>query len=193
MNRVTDFSSWIFEAMHGPSSAESLAAGKRGERAVAEFKRRLFREWPLAKAYADWELIACDPLFDEPVPLRISQLRVNNSPLYGMPDYAFLNKRTATVLVIEIKTRKLPLGWTLESEPSDGWPNLRAQLWAYGHIDEFRDIATTILLVGEIWRESYDGSRRTYEPLNTYRWNLRDEHFYSQNQELFEIYQRWCE
>ncbi|MGH8728467.1 MAG: hypothetical protein ACREV9_09975 [Burkholderiales bacterium] len=173
-NRVTDFTGWIYDLIYGPQrSPELLTEGKRGEQAVARIKRRL----PL-RSHSDWEPIYSDPLDGKPEALEISLLTINGSPLYGAPDYVFRNKTTGTIMIVEIKVSDREL-W------SDGWPNLRAQLWAYGHIDRFLNSTRDIVLVGEIWGRTQISLRQTL------RWHLSDAKFCESNEQLFDIYQNW--
>lgn len=173
-NRVSDFTGWIYDVIYGCQlSPELLMEGKSRERHVATIKRRS----PL-RSHPDWESIYCDPLDDKPEALEISLLTVNASPLYGAPDYVFRDKATGTIMIVEIKTSDREL-------PSDGWPNLRAQLWAYGHIDRFFNSTKDIVLIGEIWGRTPISLRQTL------RWHLSDPNFCEENEELFEIYQNW--
>ena len=88
----------------------------------------------------------------------------------------FKHKDTGEIVIIERKS-------TTREIPSDGWPDLRAQLWTYGHIDEFVD-AKKISLVGEVWWVNMG------IPLikRTLRWDRKDAVFNIQNRELFKLF-----
>lgn len=185
-NRVTDFTNWIYEVIHGPSDPAKQAAGKAAEREIA--KARIKRGVPLSDCYSDWQLIDKDPLNEKPEAREISLLKVGNDSLYGAPDYAFYNPKEHAIIIVEIK-----FTFTNRPLPSDGWPNLRAQLWAYGCIDSYIKRARNIVLIGEIWGEAYNKESRKegYSILHTYRWNMSDAEFCKHNEELFASYQNW--
>lgn len=179
-NRVTDFTNWIFEAIYGRSDATSKQNGKDGEREVARIKR-LLRP---SHVHSDWQLIDRDPLQGTPKSREISLLKVGNDSLFGAPDYVFHSRTEDTILIIEVKVSN-------HAFPSDGWPNLRAQLWAYGNIDDYINRAKKIALIGEIWRKRFDIAvgEQTFYLGATYRREMSDTEFCSQNEEIFEIYQ----
>lgn len=176
-HRVTDFSNWVFRHYHGGSST-ALQGGKLGERTVRSLALLNIDDNPVA---GDWKLVAFDALNGRPEAHRISMLTVNGEPIYGAPDYVFRNERTSTTLIVEVKT----FSGAFHHLPSDGWPDLRAQLWAYGHIDEFFEDSKQIILVGEVWQPTTVKSLRLVQTL---RWDLADNGFYSANEALFNIY-----
>jgi hypothetical protein len=49
--------------------------------------------------------------------------------MFGKPDLVFREKRSGRILIVEIKATEADIY-------ADGWPNLRAQLWAYSKIDQ---------------------------------------------------------
>ena len=140
-NRVTDFSGWILEAMHGRGVSSQQDAGKSGEREVA--KAKMMRLNPLPDRYSDWQLIDKDPLDRRSTRREISRLRIGDRSLVGAPDYVFHSRSADTVLIIEVKVSP---AWS----PPEGWANLKAQLWAYGKIDHYVGLAKNIKLVGEL-------------------------------------------
>lgn len=184
-NRVTDFSSWIFQAMpyHRPSR-RSQEAGKLGEREVAKLKRVLR---PISDGHADWKLLDKDPLDEKPTPREISLLKIDGHSLFGAPDYVYHNPTKGQIVIVEVKVSN-PSSW-----PADGWPNLRAQLWAYGNIDMYLNLAQDIVLIGEIWSKTYSPQtmRESYVPRIRYRWHMADAVFCAQNKELFDLYKAW--
>ena len=91
----------------------------------------------------------------------------------------FREKNTGKVLIVEIKASNAVI-------PRDGWPNLRAQLWAYSRLDEWRD-SPGMLLVGEIWNEN--GSQRR----GAFGWEAKEAELNRDNQELFNEYRKAVE
>lgn len=184
-NRVTDFANWIYEAMpYYRPRRMSQKAGKKGEREVAKLKRLLR---PISEGYSDWKLIDKDPLDGKPKPREISLLKIGDDSLFGAPDYVYHNPGRGQILIVEVKVSNP------QSLPADGWPNLRAQLWAYGNIDFYLNLAHDIVLIGEVWRKAYSPrtKRDSYVPLITYRWRMSDPVFCNQNEELFALYEQW--
>jgi hypothetical protein len=88
----------------------------------------------------------------------ISTLRIGGEGLLGVPDLVFRERRTNRIAIVELKVSPAEL-------PSDGWPNLRAQLWAYARIDRWMN-APEIILAGEVWSPVSSGLVRRA----TYRW-----------------------
>ncbi|MCC5794013.1 MAG: hypothetical protein JJT85_04665 [Chromatiales bacterium] len=183
--RVSDFCSWVYSLYAPRPRAEQLAAGSLGERSVQSYKRR---EALLAKAitrpanHASWELIHEDPLDGEAPAKRISTLRLDGQPLYGCPDLVFRQKKTGRIAIIERKISKAKI-------PSDGWPNLQAQLWAYSHIDEWAALPD-IILIGEIWGISFPDHNAPVVPRLrcVIKYSRRDEWFEWENLQLFLAY-----
>lgn len=169
-NRVTDFSGWVFSLYRPHSDAENLSNGQRVERAIAV-------SMGPAPNNKEWELIYEDPLTEEKQVKLISSLTVLGRPLRGAPDLVFREKATGRILIVERKASNKEI-------PSDGWPNLRAQLWAYAQIDEWAK-APQILLRGEIWGFTY-GSRPYLR--GVLRWVHGKQEFEQNNAQLFELY-----
>lgn len=171
-NRVTDFTGWIFSLYHQKINKDSLSNGQMVERAVARME-------PLP-SNKEWEMIYEDPLNDEGQIKLISALTVNGRPLRGRPDVVYREKSTGRILIVERKT-------TNHEIPSDGWPNLRAQLWAYAKADDWVD-APEVILVGEVWG-FYAGIIYLRD---IRRWISGEPSFEKENAELFELYRGVC-
>lgn len=168
-NRVTDFTSWVYSLYLPHPKGSTLETGKHIEREIAN----KFEPTP---EHDGWKLIFQDPLIERAQPFKISTLQVNGQVMWGTPDLVFRERKTGRVLIIERKA-------TNASIPTDGWPNLRAQLWAYGHIDQWAE-APEVLLAGEIW-----GFGRSWVRIrHSFCWRLSDKRFCAENQELFDIY-----
>jgi len=97
---------------------------------------------------SDWIKEYVDPHDDAAPSFSASKLRVANIPLQGRPDVVLRHKFDGTVLIIERKTtRRHP-----QDIPTEGWPNVEAQLWCYSWIDEYVD-ATEVLMFGQLWQD----------------------------------------
>lgn len=168
--RVTDFSDWVFR-LYNTSNYQSLARGAAAEREIA------LRRIPRLTHNERWKLIY-DGMGEKAQvdPCAISNLSINGRAIYGSPDLVFRDKKEQRILILELKATTVP------SIPSDGWPNLRAQLWAYSQIDRWAD-AKEISLVAEIW-----GVHRL-KVRKVIGWRTDDVKFQSENRELWEIYQ----
>lgn len=162
--RVTDFTKWVMSLYLGAPNQSSLDRGKHIERSVARLAK--------PSANSDWALIYKDPLECAPTPLKISALKFNGNPLWGAPDLVYRNNTTDELIIVERKATDKPI-------PVNGWPNLKAQLWAYSHIDDFKN-APLITLIGEIWG-MVDGRLKRRAVL---RWSKIDKVFDSENLEL---------
>lgn len=166
---VTDFSGWIYSLYKLQKDLSSLARGRAVE-------RELVRRFVPAPDKSGWELLYNGIQQPKPPSKIISSLLVNGAPLRGMPDFVFREKESGRIVIVEVKASNREV-------PSDGWPNLRAQLWAYVKIDDWVD-APQVLLVGEVWGFSSD---RIFLQ-ETIRWDRDDVTFQRQNQELFDLY-----
>jgi hypothetical protein len=147
-------------------------AMKQGKRVEREIRPRI----PVLPRHSEWELIYRDPLVERPEPLPASCLRVESNAVWGAPDFVYKHRKTGEVLIIDRKASDRDI-------PCDGWPNLRAQLWAYSLIDEWRD-APKIHLIGDVWTLW----RRNPSHRAVLYWNAADPAFQDQNRELFELY-----
>lgn len=166
--RVTDFTKWVMSLYLRAPSPSSLVRGKHVERSVARLAK--------ASDNPDWELVYRDPLECLPTALKISSLTLNGEPFWGAPDLVYRNRTTGELIIVERKASDKPI-------PRNGWPNLRAQLWAYGHIDNFKS-APVITLIGEIW-DMVEGRLTRRAVL---RWSQADKEFDAENMELFSLY-----
>lgn len=179
---VSDFSAWVMDHYAPTGNRPAMLMGTEEEVRVAAEKRRwsrAMREAQRAVSKAgdgDWILYLDGIRSHWSEGLPISSLTIDGKPLRGVPDLVFRERRTNRILIIEIKVSDAQLS-------VDGWPNLRAQLWAYSRIDRWA-MAPEILLAGEVWTPG----RR--EPLRrrTWLWNAADESLQGENRELFEAY-----
>lgn len=146
-NTVTAFTDWIYD-LYGRQRIPSALDHGTAMEPLIETKRKA-----LAAARNRWPDSMCELIYngmgENPGPaLRISRLRVNGQCLWGRPDLVFRNKKTNEVLIVEIKV-------TDADPPHGGWPNLRAQLWAYSLADDFAD-SPRVCLLSEIWKRNLE-------------------------------------
>jgi hypothetical protein len=166
---VSAFANWIFRIYFPEVDTQRLARGRAVEAEVAR------RHIPIPK-HGTWRLIYDGRGDNDVEPYKISSLAILGQPLSAKPDLIFRNKDSNDILIVELKA-------TGASIPKDGWPNLRAQLWAYSKIDDFLD-APSIILASEIWGFSLPLLLRN----RTLRWNAKDFELNSECEELFNIY-----
>jgi len=165
---VTSFTKWLMSLYLKRPQPEVLSRGKKSERIIADNYKHYDIE--------GWELVYRDPLIEKPVPFEISRLRINGKSIWGVPDLVYKNTASNEIYIIERKTCNYPV-------PINGWPNLKAQLWAYAHIDKFQ-YASKIHLIGEIWGGYGNNiTRRCIQ-----HWDINDPEFYYKNKQLFDAY-----
>ena len=201
-NTVSSFSDWVHSlyARAGDEHLKRLGLSKE----ITIFKaRKLFLESRFIATIPknDWRLIynglhKCpEERFDSAGSFMIPALVINGKPLTASPDLVFRNNVTGEIIIVEIK-------YSNRFIPSNLWPNVWAQLWAYSHIPDFQD-SPNITVVGEVWGDNLFVTRyfkslrkrefNQCEAFDAYlrasvRRNPRDERFYSFFKELFDIY-----
>lgn len=169
---VTDFTDWLFDIHTKDRNPDSIARGIALEPLIE--KKRLASDKFLENySHSQWKL-DYRGMSENPDPaLKISSLRVNQQCLWGRPDLVFKHKKSGEFLILEIKVTNF-------TPPDGGWPNLRAQLWAYSHADKFA-VAPRIFLASEVWRDDLTEGCPIIMPLHDEMWR-------NQNEELFRIY-----
>lgn len=168
-NAVTHFSGWVYSLYRDKKEASALAHGKAVE-------RELVRRFIPAPTRSGWDLVCIGLGEHSPPPMVASQLLVNCKPLVGLPDLVFRERSTGQVVIVEVKASNREI-------PSDGWPNLRVQLWAYSKIDVWAN-APSVTLIAEVW----GFSAGEIFLRQTIKWDSRDAIFEEENRELFELY-----
>ena len=171
---VSAFTDWIFRLYFPPKENVSLRNGKLVEREIAR------RHIPLL-THDRWKLIHDGRGDGSDDGMNISPLAIKNTLMRGSPDLVLREKRTGKILIVELKA-------TNREAPTDGWPNLQAQLWAYSQIDAFQD-APEIILAGEIW--GFALPRLTWK--RTVRWKKGDVALEQRCTLLFNIYKSHIE
>lgn len=125
-----------------------MKLGEISHREIELFlQHRWTREFLGPRANAEWSLLYADNQNGPDRLFHASSIVVDGSPIRCRPDVVLECAATNSLIIIERKTTYLPEPMI----PSDGWPNVEAQLWCYSWIDEFRPF-DEILLVGQLWR-----------------------------------------
>lgn len=112
--------------------------------------------------------------------LFISALSIRGRPMAASPDLVFRRIETdeevgdEAAAIVEIKATDYQV-------PHHLWLNVRAQLWAYGQIDELKD-ASTVYLGCEIWNSAGRVHRHSYG------WQRSDGRFDAECEVLFQAY-----
>jgi hypothetical protein len=182
-NRVSDFTDWIYSLYIPDKKEADLRRGKDLERAVLAEKGKIVGDLPYDKSWIpipgnpQWRLIFNGMCDSSDYAYRISALTIHGRPIFGKPDLVFQERSTKRILIIEIKISEAAI-------PDGGWPNLRAQLWAYSKIDVWAD-TPDMLLIGEVW-----GFERGLRLRRSQRW--QPQALEAQNGELFDLYKSRC-
>ena len=185
---VSSFSGWVFSTY----AANKLSPLELDQRTEDEFQidaaRKSVREASrkqelnkLCENYieevepAGWRVIYKHFGSYEADALKISALELKDgSCMFGKPDLVFYHKKTKKFLIVEIKSTNAPV-------PSDGWPNLRAQLWAYSKADYFKE-GSEIMLRAEVY------NRRNFRSAPVKLAFDNDQVFHDENSKLFSRY-----
>jgi hypothetical protein len=174
---VTHFSSWIHDLVYFEGKSpknDSLRFGKTVEQKIRRAAKEKYKN---LSAPSNWELIHNGmDMTTEMVSYQISSLQVKGTSLRGCPDLVFRESGSGRILIVETKATKFNV-------PTDGWPDMRAQLWAYGQIDQFKS-APSITLAAEIWREVSDVPVLT----RIMSWDSADALFDSENRKIFDLF-----
>lgn len=156
--RASDFSNWVYRASHGNLKSDPKYEsyeqqrkdlGRWDEKVINQMiQGRAFHKFsknPEAKR-SPWKSYFIDDGYGRKI-FKASKLTYKNEVVKCVPDVVLYNESENTYLIIERKTTRVPE----EKIPEQSWPNIEAQLWCYGQIDEFED-AEEVFLSGEIWR-----------------------------------------
>lgn len=115
-----------------------------------------------------WRLVYADPHDDTGHTFYASRLLVDGQPMRCRPDVVLRNTATGLVIVVERKVT----GWQDSDVPEDAWPNVRAQLWCYGWIDDWL-AAPDVILVCQFHRRRLHGRRQDRQAPWIWNWEKR--------------------
>ncbi len=121
---VTAFTRWVHELYTQESLPQSIALGRAVDRELATALLT-------PNASGRWKLIYNGMGDKRENFYAIPSLEVSGRPLKAAPDLVFKESHTGRILIIEVKTTELAI-------PAGGWPDVRAQLWAYAQIPDFK-------------------------------------------------------
>ena len=158
-NNVTSVCDAIYSLYTKKPISVQLEAGKKAEPLMQSHKLN-YR--PGKHFYnsdiTDWEL---EYYSKKPgvASLSISRISFKGKHLLAQPDIVFSHRTEPRVLIVE---RKLTSAYV----PCLGWPNLRAQLWAYSQCDQFEGRQVTC--VGEVWTSEKLNNRLSYPETISY-------------------------
>ena len=161
---VSAFAHWVHSLYAPDSGAATLREAKLSEVEIFALRSRRAR-WvmDLTELPSDsgWKLEHCGLMTslnvdrDDTTPApsyAITTLSVNGRPLRASPDLVFVNAAKDESVIVEIKFTNKPL-------PSNFWPDIWAQLWAYSKIPHLAT-SSKISVVGEVWGEHEDSDAR---------------------------------
>lgn len=177
------YADWVYRISHPESlgSAEDRAMGVDFHAKLARLRKDMW-----VPQATDWSCIH-NGLHEQSQARDITALAIDGKPMRGSPDLVFENRRTSTILIVEVKFSKAMV------EPL-GWANVMAQLWCYAQIDDFKR-AKDILLRAELWDTERDWhtfqnkERKTWlRHRHTWYYDARNGSFGSWNQAMFGIY-----
>jgi hypothetical protein len=190
---VSAFCDWIYSLYAGAPDKLVLERGKHAELDIQLKRRaRARRVDSLSDVpVSDWklthnglhQLTKSNALREhqEHLCFEIPSLRVGSQPLRASPDLLYQRRETHDTVVVEIK-------FSNQAIPSNLWPNVWAQLWAYAQIPQLMN-SPTIRAVGEVWGEVGNVLRSPPVCLRkVVVHDPRDAAFDSFFRELFDIY-----
>lgn len=153
--RASSFADWVFMSSIGRreitarESDRAMLRGRLDHRLIELFlQTRAMREVSRGRDLSAWKPIFSDEMREDGEYLLASRLTVNGEPLRCVPDAVLQNG--STILIIERKTTNVPV----EKLPDRWWPNIQAQLWCYGWIDEWTGAGSwvdEVILVAQMW------------------------------------------
>lgn len=152
-NTVSAFTDWVY-SLYRTSAKDPLALefGLKVERSIFQERSDLIKQVSFAedkKQFPDWKLIhnglGYNSAGENPVNhfFDIADLPIHGTPIRGSPDLIYKNQQDGSVVIVEIKFTRKPI-------PSNLWPNVWAQLWAYSKIPIVKD-CPNLTIVGEVW------------------------------------------
>lgn len=162
---VSAFADWVY-SLYRTSAKDPLALefGLKIERTLFQERSILIRERSFAESYSpDWELVHNGLHYSSPEEYSldlfydITDLPIDGTPIRGSPDLIYRNRHDGSAVIVEIKFTRKPI-------PSNLWPNVWAQLWAYSKIPILKN-CPNLTVVGEIWGNNTGRKWNCLQPL----------------------------
>jgi hypothetical protein len=167
---ATHFADWVFRKTnpnyqrveYASTIADRLALGQFAHEQIENLKFWMKRISAAARdVSSDWGLVYSDP--HDGSDTRVfysSRLIVDDKPMRCRPDVVFRDMTTGLIIVVERKVT----GWGDNQIPDDAWPNVRAQLWCYGWIDDWVNVPDVILVCQFLRRHFVYGHQDSTSP-----------------------------
>lgn len=185
---ASNLGSWVFRISHNPEyvlkqNHEQIRKSQSSpfvENDIINPAKELAQKRNDKQFATGWRLIYADN-GDEIESFTSSSLVVGGQALKCRPDGVFRHHSSGEILIIERKiTNKF------ESQiPEHSYPNIRAQLWCYAFIDEWKD-APKITLMDDIWRRN-SSTGEPSPPMKRRFWESGDK-VWLESEELFKLY-----
>jgi hypothetical protein len=152
---VSAFADWIYSLYRRRPDPAALRFGREYESLIFDQRPDFWIDSLIAESphSSNWKLVhnglTVRGIDDQRTQVyTIPGLCINGQSLRASPDLIYRCQRTGRAFVVEIK-------FTRSAIPTNLWPNVWAQLWAYSKIPTLED-ATELGVVGEVWGEAQD-------------------------------------
>lgn len=149
---VSDFAGWVYSLYAPSQKPQALRYAREREPDIFDVRPDYWLDKFMVEAPSTiWKLAYNGLHMDRgpKLPLTyfdIPSLRVNGEALRGSPDLVYTNADLQAAFIVEIKFSRRPI-------PSNLWPNVWAQLWAYSKIPSFNSFPK-LDVVAEVWGET---------------------------------------
>lgn len=159
------FGGWVY-SLYSPQNQDGLLLENDRKESIFSQRYSKLSEWVLLGT-EEWKIIHDnftesgheDFHSDDPLYYEIPELSVHGIPLRASPDIVYQHKESRRVFIVSI-------GFTSKAVPTNLWPDVWAQLWAYSRIPAWRPYVTNV--VGEVWGRRHPKMERMVRP-----WDMR--------------------
>ncbi len=153
---VSEFAGWVYSLCAPPQSKATLHHAKSVEAPIFDKRPELWLDSFMVEAPSTKWHPTHNGLHTGNITgfrhFEIPTLSVGGEPLRASPDLVYRHSETKSTVIVEIKFSRRPI-------PSNLWPNVWAQLWAYSKIPSLTE-SPTLSVVGEIWGGRTGGTLR---------------------------------
>lgn len=189
---ASTFADWVFHQTYPNAEKrpqvrdKDLDRGRFGPEAILtsvckshDFKDKFKRK----TSAVDWRPTFVDNKANDHTYLA-STLRVDGLPMRCRPDLVFEHRTRSAVAIVEYRMTSLSTATRAGKDRNkrsfdpEGYPNDRARLWCYSHIDDFRDV-NELFLVLQFWDAT------TFENKATLAWLRADQTLEKEAREYF--------